>query len=93
MNFKNVNTFITFNKFNILNSHGRSYLSGRGGGRPPPWKIKIFIFHLFWKIKMKLGGAGSMYNRPPPTPEGVVSFAYENSFKALNTFNTFNTEN
>ena len=34
-------------------------------GACPRWKIKILIFHLFWRAKMKLGGAGPIYNRPP----------------------------
>ena len=29
------------------------------------WKIKISNLPLFWRNKIKLGGAGYIYNRPP----------------------------
>ena len=35
------------------------------GGRPPPWRIKILIFPLFWRNKIRLGGAAYIYDRPP----------------------------
>ena len=35
------------------------------GRRPTPLEDKNLDFPLFWRIKIKLGGVGSMYNRPP----------------------------
>ena len=33
--------------------------------RPPPWRIKILIFPLFWRNKLYLWGAAPIYNSPP----------------------------
>ena len=32
--------------------------------RPPPWRIKILIFPLFWRNKLYLWGAAPIYNSP-----------------------------